>query len=83
MMKQALYFDDMNVIVVDWSNGINTTEWKITHTVINLRPFTGWGEYYNHAVANIKLIGVMIAHMILLLNVSKNFSSLSFPNKKL
>ena len=44
-------------------------KWSLKFNYILLLIFTGCGEYYNHAVANIKLIGVMLAHLILLLNV--------------
>ncbi|KAI9556632.1 hypothetical protein GHT06_016422 [Daphnia sinensis] len=48
MVEEALIYDNINVVVVDWVSGS--------------------GPPYTQAVANIRLIGVMLAHLLLFLH---------------
>nr|CAH0113682.1 unnamed protein product [Daphnia galeata] len=48
MVEEALIYDNVNVVVVDWVSGS--------------------GPPYTQAVANIRLIGVMLAHLVLFLH---------------
>ncbi len=70
MVDEALTFDDLNVIVVDWVGGIHKNN-KLSALVIKkIYISIGSGPPYTQAVANIRLIGVMLAHFILFLHVS-------------
>ena len=73
MVEEALIYDNINVIVVDWVSGKFYTDERCgkynLHSISGNIIKIGSGPPYTQAVANIRLIGVMLAHLILSLHV--------------
>lgn len=91
MVEEALIYDNVNVVVVDWVSGKPNRHPVIIicreKTVVfcaslllllcflffsfsyHIITTKGSGPPYTQAVANIRLIGVMLAHLVLFLHV--------------
>ena len=90
MVEEALIYDNVNVVVVDWVSGKPNRHPVIIICRENSRLLCeliivvflffflssyriittkGSGPPYTQAVANIRLIGVMLAHLVLFLHV--------------